>query len=179
MDVGLFCLMGYRTPGTSTAAIYDDAVAQVKAAEQAGFAIAWFAEHHFSNYCVCPSPLMMVARMAGETSRIRLASGVVIVPLYNPARLIAEVGMVDALAEQALRALAPERRAPGLGHDMGGQDRIALAAMMGEKGLADLERAGVLGRHHGLLRRDRGDTGQQRDQCARPASATRAGSGHR
>ena len=68
MDVGLFCLMGYRTPGTPTAAIYDDAVAQVKAAEQAGFAIAWFAEHHFSNYCVCPSPLMMVARMAGETS---------------------------------------------------------------------------------------------------------------
>ena len=102
MDVGLFCLMGYRTPGTSTAAIYDHAVAQVKAAEQAGFAIAWFAEHHFSNYCVCPSPLMMVARMAGETSRIRLASGVVIVPLYHPARLIAEVGMVDALTHGRL-----------------------------------------------------------------------------
>lgn len=54
MDVGLFCLMGYRDRGASTAAIYDNAVAQVKAAEQAGFAIAWFAEHHFSNYCVCP-----------------------------------------------------------------------------------------------------------------------------
>ena len=75
MDVGLFNLMGYRTPGRPTAAIYDAAVAQVKAAEQAGFSIAWFAEHHFSNYCVCPSPLMMVARLAGETSRIRLASG--------------------------------------------------------------------------------------------------------
>ncbi|MEO3473797.1 LLM class flavin-dependent oxidoreductase [Roseomonas sp. CAU 1739] len=102
MDVGLFCLMGYRTRGTPTAAIYDDAVAQVKAAEQAGFAIAWFAEHHFSNYCVCPSPLMMVARMAGETSRIRLGSGVVIVPLYHPSRLIAEIGMIDSLTHGRL-----------------------------------------------------------------------------
>ncbi|WP_137124136.1 LLM class flavin-dependent oxidoreductase [Roseomonas sp. HF4] len=102
MDVGLFCLMGYRTRGTPTAAIYDDAVAQVKAAEQAGFAIAWFAEHHFSNYCVCPSPLTMVAHMAAHTSRIRLGSGVVIVPLYHPSRLIAEVGMVDSLAHGRL-----------------------------------------------------------------------------
>jgi len=102
MDVGLFCLMGYRTPGTPTASVYDAAVAQVKAAEQAGFAIAWFAEHHFSNYCVCPSPLMMVARLAGETSRIRLGSGVVIVPLYHPSRLIAEVGMVDSLTHGRL-----------------------------------------------------------------------------
>lgn len=102
MDVGLFNLMGYRQPGTPTAAIYDIAVAQVKAAEQAGFSIAWFAEHHFSNYCVCPSPLMMVARLAGETTRIRLASGVVIVPLYHPSRLIAEVGMVDSLTHGRL-----------------------------------------------------------------------------
>ncbi|GGJ08658.1 monooxygenase [Neoroseomonas lacus] len=102
MDVGLFCLMGYRTRGASTAAIYDNAVAQVKAAEQAGFAIAWFAEHHFSNYCVCPSPLMMVARLAGETSRIRLGSGVVIVPLYHPSRLIAEIGMVDSMTHGRL-----------------------------------------------------------------------------
>lgn len=102
MDVGLFCLMGYRNRGTSTAAIYDRAVAQVKAAEQAGFSIAWFAEHHFSNYCVCPSPLMMVARMAGETSHIRLGSGVVIVPLYHPSRLIAEIGMVNSLTHGRL-----------------------------------------------------------------------------
>ncbi|WP_198377075.1 LLM class flavin-dependent oxidoreductase [Neoroseomonas rubea] len=102
MDVGLFNLMGYRDRGTPTAAIYDTTIAQVKAAEEAGFGIAWFAEHHFSNYCVCPSPLMMVARLAGETRRIRLASGVVIVPLYHPARLIAEIGMVDALTHGRL-----------------------------------------------------------------------------
>lgn len=102
MEFGLFCLMGYRQPGTPTAAIYDAAVAQVQAAEEAGFATAWFAEHHFSNYCVCPSPLMMVARCAGETRRIRLASGVVIAPLYNPTRLLSEIGMADALTHGRL-----------------------------------------------------------------------------
>lgn len=102
MNFGLFNLMNYRTPGTPAAEVYDTAVAQVKAAEQAGFEIAWFAEHHFSNYSVCPSPLMMVVRCAGETSRIKLAPGVVIVPLYEPARLLAEIGMVDSLTHGRL-----------------------------------------------------------------------------
>jgi alkanesulfonate monooxygenase SsuD/methylene tetrahydromethanopterin reductase-like flavin-dependent oxidoreductase (luciferase family) len=102
MDFGQFNLMGYRTRGAAVARLYDDAIEQVKAAERAGFAIAWFAEHHFSNYCVCPSPLMMVARLAGETSRIKLASGVVVVPLYHPVRLLSEIGMVDALSHGRL-----------------------------------------------------------------------------
>jgi alkanesulfonate monooxygenase SsuD/methylene tetrahydromethanopterin reductase-like flavin-dependent oxidoreductase (luciferase family) len=102
MDFGQFNLMGYRTRGTPAHWVYDDAVEQVKAAEQAGFAISWFAEHHFSNYCVCPSPLVMIARLAGETSRIKLGSGVVVVPLYHPVRLMSEIGMVDALTHGRL-----------------------------------------------------------------------------
>jgi len=94
--------MGYRTPGTAAATLYDGAIDQVKAAEAAGFDMAWFAEHHFSNYCTCPSPLMMIARLAGETSRIKLATGVVVVPLYNPIRLASEIGMVDSLTHGRL-----------------------------------------------------------------------------
>jgi alkanesulfonate monooxygenase SsuD/methylene tetrahydromethanopterin reductase-like flavin-dependent oxidoreductase (luciferase family) len=102
MHFGQFNLMGYRKPGTRAHEIYDNAVAQVKAAEANGFEIAWFAEHHFSNYCVCPSPLMMLARLAGETSRIKLGSAVVVAPLYQPVRLISEIGMVDALTHGRL-----------------------------------------------------------------------------
>ena len=102
MHFGQFNLMGYRTPGTKAHEIYDGAVAQVKAAEANGFETAWFAEHHFSNYCVCPSPLMMLARLAGETKRIKLGSAVVVTPLYQPLRLISEIGMVDALTHGRL-----------------------------------------------------------------------------
>lgn len=98
MHFGQFNLMGYRERSVTTDTILEQAVEQVKVAEQAGFEIAWFAEHHFSNYCVCPSPLMMVARCAGETTRIRLGPAVVVIPLYHPMRLLAEIGMADALA---------------------------------------------------------------------------------
>ncbi len=102
MHFGQFNLMGYRTPGAKAHELYDNAVEQVKAAEANGFEIAWFAEHHFSNYCVCPSPLMMLARLAGETKRIKLGSAVVVAPLYEPVRLISEIGMVDALTHGRL-----------------------------------------------------------------------------
>ena len=102
MHFGQFNLMGYRTPGAKAHELYDNAIEQVKVAEASGFEIAWFAEHHFSNYCVCPSPLMMLARLAGETKRIKLGSAVVVTPLYQPVRLISEVGMVDALSHGRL-----------------------------------------------------------------------------
>lgn len=102
MRFGQFNLMGYRERGVKAAELYDNAVEQVKAAEANGFDIAWFAEHHFSNYCACPSPLMMLARLAGETKRIKLGSAVVVVPLYHPVRLISEIGMVDSLTHGRL-----------------------------------------------------------------------------
>ena len=99
---GLFNLMGYRDRGVTTQQVMSDTVNLVKLAEQGGFETTWFAEHHFSNYCVCPSPLMMAAHCAALTDRIKLATGIVVLPLYEPARLIAEIGMVDALSDGRL-----------------------------------------------------------------------------
>ena len=65
---GLFNLMGYRERGTSTSKIMAETTALVRLADQGGFEMAWFAEHHFSNYCVCPSPLMMVAHCAATVA---------------------------------------------------------------------------------------------------------------
>jgi len=99
---GLFNLMGYRDAGTTTTQLMAETRELVQLADQGGFETAWFAEHHFSNYCVCPSPLVMAAHCAAATSRIKLATGIVVLPLYNPARLIAEIGMVDALSNGRL-----------------------------------------------------------------------------
>ena len=102
MHFGQFNLMGYRQRGTATDIILNQAIEQVKIAEQTGFDIAWFAEHHFSNYCVCPSPLLMVARCAAVTKRIKLAPAILVIPLYHPLRLLAEIGMADALCNGRL-----------------------------------------------------------------------------
>ena len=102
MHFGYFGLMGYRERGTPSHRVFQEHIEQVKHADQLGFEIAWFAEHHFSNYCICPSPLIMAARCAGETSTIKLAPAVVVAPLYQPARLLAEIGMVDCLTDGRL-----------------------------------------------------------------------------
>ena len=108
VSFGLFCLMGYRDRGSPVSEVLGNAVQMVQWAEEAGFEAAWFAEHHFSNYCVCPSPLLMVNHCAGRTTRIKLGPAVIVVPLYHPVRLLAEIGMTQAL-------LGEERFLLGLG----------------------------------------------------------------
>src|SRR5213079_3389647 len=70
----------------------------VRLAEACGFEIAWFAEHHFSNYSASPSPLLLAGYFAGLTSKIKLGTGVIVLPLYHPVRLIEEMGVVDAMS---------------------------------------------------------------------------------
>jgi alkanesulfonate monooxygenase SsuD/methylene tetrahydromethanopterin reductase-like flavin-dependent oxidoreductase (luciferase family) len=45
---------------------------------------------------------MMVAHMAGKTQRIRLGTAVCILPLYQPARFLAEVGFADTVSNGRL-----------------------------------------------------------------------------
>ena len=104
MEFGIFNLMGYRyrENSTPTHRLVKEATEQTQLADELGYEVAWFAEHHFSNYCICPSPLMMIAHCAAVTTRIRLGTAVVVVPLYDPARLLAEIGMTDAMCNGRL-----------------------------------------------------------------------------
>jgi alkanesulfonate monooxygenase SsuD/methylene tetrahydromethanopterin reductase-like flavin-dependent oxidoreductase (luciferase family) len=102
MEFGIFNLMGSREADKPTAQVFGEVAEQTKLADELGYTIAWFAEHHFSNYCLCASPLMMVAHCAPITKKIRLATAVVVLPLYNPARLTAEIATADALSNGRL-----------------------------------------------------------------------------
>ncbi|SMG26334.1 LLM class flavin-dependent oxidoreductase [Paraburkholderia susongensis] len=102
MHFGLFCLMTQRDRQRGPSQIYRDTTEQVKLVEQAGFEIAWFAEHHFSNYCLCPSPLTMTTYMAGQTERIKLGPAVIVAPLYEPIRLLEDIGMADQISNGRL-----------------------------------------------------------------------------
>lgn len=102
MEFGIFNLMGARDPGTTAAQVFSEVAGQTRLADELGYTIAWFAEHHFSNYCLCASPLMMVAHCAAITQKIRLGTAVAVVPLYNPARLAAEIATADALSNGRL-----------------------------------------------------------------------------
>ena len=98
MHFGLFCLMTQRQKGKRPGEIYRETVEHVQMAEKVGFEIAWFAEHHFSNYCLCPSPMTMTSYMAGQTSTIKLGPAVIVAPLYEPIRLAEDIGVADQLS---------------------------------------------------------------------------------
>ena len=102
MKYDIFQLSQKRDAGWSARAVYDSAIEQIRLAEEIGFETAWFAEHHFSNYCLVPSPLLMCAHLAGLTERIRLGAAVVVAPLYHPLRVVQEVAAVDVLTRGRL-----------------------------------------------------------------------------
>ena len=102
MEFGVFILAQQRGYHQTSQQVIQNSIEQTVVAEQAGFDTAWYAEHHFNNYSLSPSPLMMIAHMAAKTRRIRLGSAVCILPLYHPARFLAEVGFVDTVSNGRL-----------------------------------------------------------------------------
>lgn len=102
MEFGVFILAQQRGYHQSSQQVIRNAVEQTIAAEAAGFDTAWYAEHHFNNYSLCPSPLMMIAHCAALTRRIRLGSAVCVLPFYHPARLLGEIGFADTVSDGRL-----------------------------------------------------------------------------
>lgn len=100
--LGLFSLMGLYDRNTSPASVLKTTVDAVRMAEDFGFDVAWFAEHHFTNHSICPSSLLMVAHCAAETSRIRLGPAVLALPFYEPLRLVQEAAFAELLTRGRL-----------------------------------------------------------------------------
>lgn len=102
MEFGVFLLAQQRGYHQTSKEVIENSIEQTVAAEKAGFDAAWYAEHHFNNYSLSPSPLMTIAHCAAKTERIRLGSAVCILPLYHPSRFLAEVGFVDTVSNGRL-----------------------------------------------------------------------------
>jgi len=95
MELGIFSLMTLRDHPQGAAGVMADTKTMVQTAESLDFDIAWFAEHHFCNYSMCASPLMMASYAAGWTTRIKLGTGVIVLPLYHPVRVAQEIALLD------------------------------------------------------------------------------------
>jgi alkanesulfonate monooxygenase SsuD/methylene tetrahydromethanopterin reductase-like flavin-dependent oxidoreductase (luciferase family) len=73
--------------------------AEIEAAEQLGYDTAWVAEHHFSNqYGIMPDVFAYLGYLAARTSRIRLGTAVVTLPLFEPVRVVENMAFVDILS---------------------------------------------------------------------------------
>ena len=78
---------------------YHYAAEQIATAERFGFDTAWVAQHHFhADEGGLPAPLVFLAHVAAQTSRIRLGTGVITLPLENPIRVAEDAAVLDLLS---------------------------------------------------------------------------------
>lgn len=67
-------------------------------AESLGFTGFHTTEHHCQDNGWAPSPLLVLARAAGLTQHMRLVTNVLLLPLYEPLRLVEDIATLDNLS---------------------------------------------------------------------------------
>ena len=97
MDIGTFLLM--QSPSArSSEEIYARGIEQAQAAESLGFRNAWLGEHHFSTYGYLSRPLQFASYIAAKTTKLRVGTAVIVVPLHHPLLIAEEIAMLDLLS---------------------------------------------------------------------------------
>ncbi len=111
---------------------------QVAHAERHGFDAAWVAQHHFDgDEGGLPAPLVFLAFVAARTTRIRLGTGIITLPMEAPVRVAEDTAVLDHLSGGRLEV--------GVGS---GGTPSSFAAF----GVESAERGAVFARHLAALR---------------------------
>jgi alkanesulfonate monooxygenase SsuD/methylene tetrahydromethanopterin reductase-like flavin-dependent oxidoreductase (luciferase family) len=79
--------------------LYRDTVAQAVEAEKLGYESVWLTEHHFVDDGYAPSPLVIAAAIAAQTTRLRLSTSLMLLPLHDPVRLAEDSAALSILSD--------------------------------------------------------------------------------
>jgi alkanesulfonate monooxygenase SsuD/methylene tetrahydromethanopterin reductase-like flavin-dependent oxidoreductase (luciferase family) len=90
-------------PGRSETEAFDEAMAQVDAAERWGLDAMWLAEIHFApERTYLSAPLAIASAIAARTRRMKIGIAVQVLPLCHPLRLAEEAATVDQISQGRL-----------------------------------------------------------------------------
>src|SRR6202171_3627020 len=90
-------------PGRSETEVFDEAMAQVDAAERWGLDVMWLAEIHFApERTYLSSPPAIASPIAARNRRMKIGIAVQVLPLCHPLRLAEEAATVDQISEGRL-----------------------------------------------------------------------------
>jgi alkanesulfonate monooxygenase SsuD/methylene tetrahydromethanopterin reductase-like flavin-dependent oxidoreductase (luciferase family) len=105
MHIGLMMECDYRQDRTQREA-FDEAFALAETAEIEGFDGVWFAERHFAPpggtgpiASVASAPLVWATAIAARTTRLRVGTAVLVLPLGHPVRMAEEVATLDNISQ--------------------------------------------------------------------------------
>jgi len=97
MKYSLFYLMDYYQGRAES--VYDTLFTQAQQADKLGYHGIYLAEHHVSNYGICPNPAVVLANIAAKTQYLHLGSAVTVLPLHSPLRVVEEFHCLNLLAK--------------------------------------------------------------------------------
>ncbi|MEH2255290.1 LLM class flavin-dependent oxidoreductase [Nostoc sp.] len=100
MKTGLFC--NYENHDQNAHRVIFEQVTLVKYVESLDFEEAWITEHHFNDFSVSPSTLMLIAHLAGITHKIRLGSAALLLAFHNPIIIAQSIATLDNLCNGRL-----------------------------------------------------------------------------
>ena len=97
MDIGTFLLM--QSPGgRPSQEVYARGIEQAQAAESLGYRNMWLGEHHFSTYGYLSRPCQFASYIAAKTTKLRVGTAVIVVPLHHPLLIAEEIALLDILS---------------------------------------------------------------------------------
>ncbi|WP_030198497.1 LLM class flavin-dependent oxidoreductase [Streptomyces sp. NRRL S-87] len=96
IPLGVLDLVPVASGSTAAEALHRS-IDLARAAERAGYARYWFAEHHLNPGVAGTSPAVVLALTASATSTIRLGSGAVLLGHRTALATVEEFGLLDAL----------------------------------------------------------------------------------
>ena len=110
MDLSLYTDLR-PAPGTPFPRHYEEVIDEIRLADALGFHQVWTTEQHGVDDGYLPAQLPALAAFARETSRIRLGTGVILLPLAHPRHVIEDACVVDVLSAGRLTLGCPVRSA--------------------------------------------------------------------
>jgi alkanesulfonate monooxygenase SsuD/methylene tetrahydromethanopterin reductase-like flavin-dependent oxidoreductase (luciferase family) len=99
MKFGVLQFFAWKNRADSFSDIYANAMNRIQVMDETGYDAVWLAEHHFSDYSVCPSVHMMGTWIASQTKNLRIGTAISLAAFYHPLRLAEEVALLDVLSE--------------------------------------------------------------------------------
>tara|TARA_B100001173_G_scaffold179602_1_gene155083 strand:+ start:173 stop:1177 length:1005 start_codon:yes stop_codon:yes gene_type:complete len=81
---------------------FDNMLEQAVLAEKLGYSTVSIPEHHLVNILMMPSPLQMAVKIASLTKKIKITTGIAVLPLHDMRTYAGEVSTADILTEGRL-----------------------------------------------------------------------------
>ncbi|MGH8005779.1 MAG: LLM class flavin-dependent oxidoreductase [Candidatus Binatia bacterium] len=114
MNIGL--LFPFRNPPQwriPFPQFYAEQLRQIRLAEELGYDEAWLTEHHFAEDGYSPSLLPIASAIGAVTSRIRIGTNLLLLPLHHAVRVAEDAATADIISNGRLDLGLGQGYAPG------------------------------------------------------------------